>query len=54
MLGASLMTFFEFIDVFVLLLYNQFLRLYKQKNVNKHVHMINENSVEENEELIDD
>lgn len=31
MLGASLLTFVEFVDLILFLLYHQFLRLYKRK-----------------------
>ena len=33
MLGASLLTFVEFIDLMIFLVYNQFLRLYKKKKI---------------------
>ena len=33
MLGASLLTFVEFIDLLIFLIYHQFLRLYKKKRI---------------------
>ena len=33
MLGASLLTFVEFIDLMIFLVYHQFLRLYKKKKI---------------------
>ena len=39
MLGASLLTFFEFIDLFVFLVYHQLLRLQKLKKEQKKNHV---------------
>ena len=35
MLGASLLTFVEFMDLIIFLLYHQFLRLYKNKKIDE-------------------
>ena len=35
MLGASLLTFVEFVDLFIFLLYHQLLRLQKRKSFEK-------------------
>ena len=47
MLGASLLTFVEFMDLIIFLIYHQILRLYKQKKIDE----IFEDDEEEEEDL---
>ena len=47
MLGASLLTFVEFIDLMIFLVYHQFLRLYKKKRLDE----IFEDGEEEEEDV---
>ena len=50
MLGASLLTFVEFIDLMIFLVYHQFLRLYKKKKIDD---IFDDDEGEQDEEEVD-
>ena len=50
MLGASLLTFVEFIDLLIFLVYHQFLRLYKKKKIDD---IFDDDEGEQDEEEVD-
>ena len=50
MLGASLLTFVEFIDLMIFLVYHQFLRLYKKKKIDD---IFDDDEDEQDEEEVD-